>query len=296
MSIFPVKILLATDGSEDAALAAKAAADLSRRTGSELHVVHAWRPPVNYTYPSITPEDYASAYEKEARELLDAQVENLRDAGAGVAGFYLKMGRPSNEILILGEEVGAGLILLGSRGLGAVRRLVLGSVSEGVVHHARVPVMVMRGGDGAWPPERVLFGDDGSEEARGAGEFAASIGNLYGVQTLLVNAHPEYAPLNLPIRNTEIYEQTFKERAEKERQALETRAGEIEDSVGTRPEVEDAVGDPAVVLDSIGKDEKGLIAVGSHGRGAVGRMLLGSVSTKVLRVAKGPVLVCPRER
>ena len=43
MDIFPTKILLATDGSEDAALATRAAADLSIRTGSELYVVHAWR-------------------------------------------------------------------------------------------------------------------------------------------------------------------------------------------------------------------------------------------------------------
>ena len=43
MNIFPAKILLATDGSEDAALATRAAADLSSTTGSELYVVHAWQ-------------------------------------------------------------------------------------------------------------------------------------------------------------------------------------------------------------------------------------------------------------
>jgi nucleotide-binding universal stress UspA family protein len=44
MISFPTKILLATDGSEDASQVARVAADLSQRTGSELHVVHAWRP------------------------------------------------------------------------------------------------------------------------------------------------------------------------------------------------------------------------------------------------------------
>ena len=53
MSTHPIKILLATDGSEDAALRARAAVDLSSRTGSELHVVHAWHTVPFYVHPSL---------------------------------------------------------------------------------------------------------------------------------------------------------------------------------------------------------------------------------------------------
>jgi nucleotide-binding universal stress UspA family protein len=63
----------------------------------------------------------------------------------------------------------------------------LGSIAEGVVHHARSPVLVARGG--AWPPERVVVGDDGSEDAGRAAGLALGIGDLYGADGVLVHAY-----------------------------------------------------------------------------------------------------------
>ncbi|HEU4494739.1 MAG TPA: universal stress protein, partial [Rubrobacteraceae bacterium] len=60
----PERILLATDGSDDASLAARAAVDLSNRGRAELHVVHAWRPMPHYAYPSLAPERYHPPYEE----------------------------------------------------------------------------------------------------------------------------------------------------------------------------------------------------------------------------------------
>jgi nucleotide-binding universal stress UspA family protein len=74
----------------------------------------------------------------------------------------------------LAEELEADLVVMGGRGLGAVKRLVVGSVSEGVVSLAPSPVLVMRGGEGAWPPTRIVVGADLSEEARKASELAMS--------------------------------------------------------------------------------------------------------------------------
>jgi nucleotide-binding universal stress UspA family protein len=81
VDIFPTKILLATDGSEDAAVAARAAADLSSMTDSELHVVHAWRSLPQYAYPSLVPERYHPPHEEGARKILARQVEQVREAG-----------------------------------------------------------------------------------------------------------------------------------------------------------------------------------------------------------------------
>jgi nucleotide-binding universal stress UspA family protein len=75
MNIFPTRNLPATDGSEEAAVAARAATDLSRLTGSELHVVHAWRSLPHYAYPSLVPERYHPPYEEGARKILAGQVE-----------------------------------------------------------------------------------------------------------------------------------------------------------------------------------------------------------------------------
>lgn len=82
MRHFPTKILLATDGSEDAGLALRAAVDLCARAGSELHVVHAWRPFPEHSHPSVAMASDAALYEREAREVLLGQLDKIGAAGA----------------------------------------------------------------------------------------------------------------------------------------------------------------------------------------------------------------------
>jgi nucleotide-binding universal stress UspA family protein len=152
MSIFPAKILLATDGSEEATLAARIAADLANRTDSKLHIVHA-RPRITPHQPGfyVGPEVIEGAAEKErklrdqeAQGLLDFQVEQVRIAGGRTAQTHLRIGRVDEEIVAAAEELGAGLIVIGSRGQGAMRRTLMGSVSDSVVRHAHCPVLVVR--------------------------------------------------------------------------------------------------------------------------------------------------------
>ena len=145
MSIFPTTILLATDGSKEAELAATTAAELSERTDSELHIIHVGEVPLVYH-----PErhggyhgDYERA-ETQARELLETQVEKVKAAGVTVAQAHLKMGRADEEIVELAESMGVGLIVMGTRGQGRIRRALMGSVSESVVRHAHCPVTIVR--------------------------------------------------------------------------------------------------------------------------------------------------------
>ena len=72
------------------------------------------------------------------------EVEQVRAAGATVALAHLRMGEAAPEIVALGEEIGAGLIVMGSRGLGGIRRALMGSVSDSVMRHAHCPVLVVR--------------------------------------------------------------------------------------------------------------------------------------------------------
>jgi nucleotide-binding universal stress UspA family protein len=65
-----------------------------------------------------------------------------------VAERHLRTGQPDKEIVRLSEELGVGTIVIGSRGLGAVRRALMGGISESVVRHAHCPVFVVRGEDG----------------------------------------------------------------------------------------------------------------------------------------------------
>src|SRR3712207_321386 len=107
MSYFPTKILLATDGSEDAAVATRAAVDLANRSGSKLHVMHAFEfiPPREYMSVALRLHS-SSDFSRQGQRLLDEQVELIGKAGGTVAGAHLRMGSPVDQILYASEELG----------------------------------------------------------------------------------------------------------------------------------------------------------------------------------------------
>jgi nucleotide-binding universal stress UspA family protein len=81
---------------------------------------------------------------QQAQQFLDQQVDRVKEEGVSVAEAHLLRGRPDREVVHLSEEIEAGLIIMGSRGLGGVRRALMGSVSDSVVKHAHCPVMIVR--------------------------------------------------------------------------------------------------------------------------------------------------------
>ena len=144
MGIFPTRILLATDGSPHAELAAMTAIDLAESTNSRLHVVAVGR-----TFDAAIYEVYTQAgrddLRREAQEILDEQVRKIEEAGGTVAIAHLRMGERRDEAIVhLAEEIGAGLIVIGSRGFGGLKRALMGNVADSVVRHAHCPVLVVR--------------------------------------------------------------------------------------------------------------------------------------------------------
>ena len=141
MSIFPTAILLATDGSREAELAATTAVDLAKSTNSELHVVHVGEfLPTMLAQTEVEP----AQLEREAREQLDEQVRRIEEAGGTVKEAHLRLGRADEEIVDVAQDMGAGFIVMGSRGHGRMRRALMGSVSDSVVRHAHCPVTIVR--------------------------------------------------------------------------------------------------------------------------------------------------------
>jgi len=286
----PRTILLATDGSPDSRLAARAAADLAVRGAASLHAVHAWEPFSGITglAPMATPpldEDVARSVLAEELSRIEALYHVMP------AGVHLRAGSPEAEILAVAREIDAGLVVVGSRGLGPVRRTMLGSVSESVVHHATMPVLVMRGPAGAWPPHRIVVGDDARPDALAVLPLSAEIAGLYGAQVSLVHALPH---LQETLRDPETLARTVVD------DILEFAQGELEDHVAQLPPdvarraaPRVAVGDAAEALLDAAAEDPGhtLIVVGTRGLGPIGRLRFGSVSTTVLRHARGPVLV-----
>jgi nucleotide-binding universal stress UspA family protein len=145
--LLSTKMLLATDGSEEAELATRAAVEMAERTGSELHVVYVEPLPDFMKNDAGTPAYDRQLYEtveEESRETLRKLVWRVKVAGGAVADSHLRMGVVAEEIVALADELEVDLIIVGRRGLHGIRRALGGSVSESVSRHAHRPVMVVR--------------------------------------------------------------------------------------------------------------------------------------------------------
>jgi nucleotide-binding universal stress UspA family protein len=149
------KMLLATDGSEEAELATRAAVELAENTSSKLHVVYVEPMPDFMKNAAGTPGYDRELYEMiegEGQETLRKLVWRVKVAGGSVAEAHLRMGAVAEEIVDLAGELEVDLIIVGSRGLRGIKRALAGSVSESVFRHAHCPVMVVRTKDN--PPSR----------------------------------------------------------------------------------------------------------------------------------------------
>lgn len=133
-------ILLAVDGSEHSRKAVSVAGDLSRRYEGEVVVLHVREHEVTWG------ADIDVETAGEARALVDDVVRELKDAGTNVRGEVVRvpLGQTPRAILDLARDEGAGLIVMGTRGLSDWGRLLMGSVAHKVVHLSEVPVLVVR--------------------------------------------------------------------------------------------------------------------------------------------------------
>jgi nucleotide-binding universal stress UspA family protein len=89
-------------------------------------------------------EDVLQQNRRTAKERLEQQAKRIEESGGTVIETHLREGRAEEEIVELAEEIGAGLIVMGSRGHGRLRRALMGSVSDAVVRHAHCPVTIVR--------------------------------------------------------------------------------------------------------------------------------------------------------
>ena len=150
----PKKILVAVDGSPDSILAGRRAAAMAEAFGAELYLVHVVpvSEPVRLLGEAIGGPGLYEEDRWRARDLLDREVRRVEEEGAKVSGACLRGGEPAAEVVALAERLGVDLIVLGSRGLGPLARMPIGSVASGVAAHAPCPVLVVRGDGRDGPP------------------------------------------------------------------------------------------------------------------------------------------------
>ena len=143
-------VLICYDGSDGSAHAIAQAGLLF--PGARAVVVHVWHMPNLYTagyagapaMPQDVIEDIEKAAVQQANETLDHGKELARQAGLDPEGSaYVTSSAPWRQLLAAAGDVKARLIVAGSRGRGEVKSLVLGSTSQALAHHCRVPVLIV---------------------------------------------------------------------------------------------------------------------------------------------------------
>ena len=301
MSIFPTKILLATDGSKDAELAADAAIELANKTGSELHVLYVGDfAPSPHADTSGKLEQIIESISHRSRSLLGERIGLIAAAGGDVSGDHVRVGRPAHEIVALAEEIWAGLIVVGSRGLSGIRRALMGSVSDSVVKYAHCPVMVVRGGEEGEPvfsSKRILLATDGSEEAILAARTAVDLAEKTDSELHVV--HVAYLlPMSseLSYVASRVYEKAHEEAKREAQKLLDEQVRMIQEGGGTVADAHLRTGRPDEEVIRLSEElEVGLVAVGSRGLSSIKRVLMGSLSNSVVRNAHCAVLVIRRE-
>ena len=148
--MFPTKILLAVDGSKETPSAERAAIELAGGTGSEVHVVHVVSTVPELPYPHLAERERSEAIlewrKLKGLEFLDEQVRHMReDLGGRVAASYYREGRPEKELVHLGNEIDAGLIVMGGRRRTRLERIFGANPAEKVLRRADRPVLVVDG-------------------------------------------------------------------------------------------------------------------------------------------------------
>jgi nucleotide-binding universal stress UspA family protein len=136
------RILLAVDGSEYGYKAAKVAADLARCMKAELRILVVYDPiPPYLGEPNL--QNVINARLGEAQEILDKAVEAVGDLPTEIHTEIVE-GNSAEVIISVAKTRESDLIVMGSRGLGRLAGLVLGSTSQKVVSHAPCPVLIVR--------------------------------------------------------------------------------------------------------------------------------------------------------
>jgi nucleotide-binding universal stress UspA family protein len=294
-----MRILLATDGSDDAKTAAGFLEQLPLPAATAVRIVSVVTlPPSPIDVPPV--RAYYSSLLAQGQHIVDDTRASFSQ-GLSTETRVLE-GEARGEIVREAREWGANLVVVGARGLGALAGFFFGSVSIAVARHVDTAVLVVKGHPQRL--EQVVVGLDGSDESLNAARFVAALPLAPSLSVRLVGV---VEPLHLMAPGI-----ARKEIATAIHQMEEARRANLDKALGQAAALFEAhgiavarttlQGRPAeVIVAAAQPPDADLIVVGARGLGGFGRLLLGSVSENVLRAARCPVLIvkpphAPQER
>ncbi|MDH5429237.1 MAG: universal stress protein [Nitrospirota bacterium] len=285
-----MKIIVAIDGSPSSRHALQALAHLA--PPEEFVLVHAIAIP-DFNYAMISPDlrteiqaEMEAKLRKEGEGILSQAREKLPSDFPQVQKIH-QIGHPVDVILETARSSKSHLIILGARGLGAFKELVLGSTSHRVLMHAPCSTMVIK--EPVPRLKKILLPVEGEEDIAIALQFLARqpFREPVDIDVIAVWPQPQLAwPITLG--QTKLLEMNAIEAAQDRMTSVTDRLTRMNYSSQTKV----GMGDPAfAILEQAKASEADMILMGTHGRGGLARFLIGSVSNSVLHQADCPVLI-----
>jgi nucleotide-binding universal stress UspA family protein len=280
-----MRILIGVDGSSAAEVACEFVANRTWPSGSHVRLLGAVETMVDWTGFAPVADGSVEGQRAALAEILEERAEILRRCGLSVEAT-VELGRAPEVILQVANEEMVDLIVVGSRGLGPIASVVLGSVSAHLVDHATCPVLVVRSSEAT----RMLLATDGTPSSREIPHVLAGWGPAFRglpVEVLSVahgegfvtpwaaedDGHQPHADL---VVHHEIAERVAEELAE----------------LGWHAEAISRAGDASrQIIDESREWGADLIVTGSRGIGTIRRIVAGSVAHDVLTHARSSVLV-----
>ena len=290
-----MKVLLALDGSAPSLVARDLVRSLPWPAATVVHLLAAYQVPIDWTGGVGTTMDWVGdvddAIRDQVRDELRTHATPLVDSGLRVEQ-HVSRERAADAINALAAQIGADLIVTGSRGRGQLASMLLGSVATEVATHAACPVLVARG----TTVSRLLVATDGSATAdaipQRLGKWDVFRGSRGDAVAVSVPDGPAFELMvSLYTLANEHLAALRAESAEKVRADADAMAKSLT-SIGIPATAHVRSGDPAnEILAAAEEHGSDLIATGSRGLSGVERLLLGSVARNVLIHARRSVLI-----
>jgi nucleotide-binding universal stress UspA family protein len=288
----PVKkpgIVVGVDGSPASNVAVYWAGQEAAMRNLPLALVYVVNPVVPNWPNAPVPAEFEQWQKENARMFIDDAVkvvdENGKNGGPAEINSEVVFSATVPTLVDLSKE--AEMIVVGCRGTGALARVLLGSVSTGLVHHAHCPVAVIHDEDPLMPhPAQapVLLGIDGSPASESATAIAFDEASRRGVELVALHAWSDIEVIELPGLDWTVV------KAQEEQLLAERLAGWQERYPDVKVHRLVVCDRPARQLIRHSETAQ-LVVVGSHGRGGFAGMSLGSVSSAVVHTARMPVIV-----
>ncbi len=280
------KILVAYDGSGSAKNALKEASRFAQeeKTTIKLLVVV---PSYEGDLDLLAISNVKESVENQGRMLLDEAVQIAEAEGLSPLK-NLEFGEPYEKIVSVADDENCDLIVMGRKGLSGIERELVGSVTARVIGHTKKDVLVIpEGATLSW--NKVLLGTDNSPESRPAVERALEIAKEHNSAVAAVSV--VYSATDIFTMSHQLVNE-MKKGVQKQLEKLKLEAK----SAGLDLNLMIKEGEPHEgIIEAAQEFGANVIIMGSHGRTGLKRLLMGSVTEKVLGFAFCPVLVCHKK-